>query len=304
MHHKWLFILTVIVVFAIMPVIASAQFDASDSQKPQTATKESTIKGSDIGTPRIVVVPDANAPQLSAYGRAAAREIIGELSRQHFMVVNASQIQQLHDEVHAMMKVNTLNEATTKIGLKYSAEIVMALEVTHRIKGFDQISKQAAASGVVAGQVYETTTGQILYDGSFSNDMGSGSSEQEAAEAALKSAAKQFSAAVIPEILSWWSEKATSGKNYTVRLWKVTNPEEVNVFKKTIESTPGCTNVVQRSVSIEPGSPNNFAEMTVFYKGPLDEFQEAILQTLKQNQAFSGLAVRSSKGDQIDFTLQ
>lgn len=293
------------IISLLIPVNLIAQgFDSNNVSKSKSNTAKSTIKGADIGTPRIIVVPDVNVPELSAYGRSAARVVIGTLAREHFMVVNSSQIQQLHDEVHAMMKVNTINQAAAKIGLKYSAEIVMALEVRHRIKGYDEISKQAAARGTVAGQVYETTTGQILYDGSFTNEYGSGSTKGEAAQSALRAAGKTYVQAAIPEILSWWKEKANHGKNYTVRLWKVSSYKQVSAFKKAIEATSGCSNVVQRSVSIDPQAPKNFAELTVFYKGRLDQLQDAVFNNLKLNSAFRNLDIRSAKGDQVDFTLK
>lgn len=300
---KKLTFLILSIFFLSLATLAFGQgFSATDSTN-ETSNTTSDIKGADIGTPRIIVVPDANVSELSPYGRSAARVVIGELSKKRFMVVNSSQIQQLHDEVHQMMKVNTINQAAAKIGLKYSAEVVMALEVTHTIKGYDEISKQAAANGTVAGQVYESTTGQILYDGSFTNEYGSGATKQEAAQSALQAAATDYINAAMPEILGWWETKATSGKNFTVRLWKVNSYNQVNAFKKAIENTPGCTDIVQRSVSIDPKAPNNFAELSVFFKGRLDQLQDAVFDSLKQSQAFQNLDIRSAKGDQVDFTL-
>lgn len=142
--------------------------------------------------PCLLVIPDINSSQLTAYGRYYAREIIEQLKNKSCNIKNASQLQRLHDELRSTMNSNSMEQNIVTLAKKYDVNLILIIDGSSQISGYDKANKKYNAKGSVSGILYGGATGKKIYEGKSGFENGSGTTEREAIQNTLKNAVQAF----------------------------------------------------------------------------------------------------------------
>lgn len=248
-----------------------------------------------INNPKCMVIVDPYSPSLSPFARSAHRQINGLLAKNKFDVVNPNITQKLHNEVHAMMKVNTLNQVAAKLALKYNADVAWMVNVKSR-KG-QKLYGVYDYTATVGCQVVVSTTGKILADEEMNVH---GINEQDAA----KNAGKRIAQELMERVKVQFAMMAQQGTQYILRLWGIDSYRTARKFKKAVTQINGFSDVKQNSVAIDKGAASNFVELSVKYKGSIDTMMDLIFDQLEHVKGFEKLDIKLQGPNNIEFILK
>lgn len=248
-----------------------------------------------LDNPKSMVIVDPYSATLSPFARSAHRQINSLLVQKMFEVVNPDITEQLHSEVHEMMKVNTLNQAAAKLALQYNADVAWMV-VVKSAKGEKLYGVQDYVA-IVGCQVVAATTGRIFADEEIRVH---GVDEQDAAQ----KAGKQIADMLIDRVRVQFATLAQAGNQYTVRLWGIGSYKDARAFRTAITTISGFSDVKQNTLAVDKGAESNFVELSVNFRGSIDELIDKVMDQLERTPGFESLDLKLQRAGQAEFVMK
>lgn len=245
--------------------------------------------------PRIMFLPYPGLADSPA-SDTAQTVLISNFTEKRFDVVDPAKSGELHNDVKAMLKVDTFENVAAKIGLKHHAEIVVLYGVHASVSEFDGIMENTPVT--LRTKSIVTTTGQVL--GAEENNItGIGKTADLSRQNGAGRAAEALAPKIITSIFSWWADYIANGLPYVVTLQTEPKADRlVIVFEQALEGVIGVVSLTERS------SGGGITEMMVKYKGSSARFKREILTSLNRQQGFENLYTVASKGRFLVFSLK
>ena len=228
--------------------------------------------------PRIMVVIPEQHLRRQIPDPAAETEIIGQLVKERFYVVDQKQVAEIRYSDETLAAARGDLEAAAAIGRKYGAEVIITGEAFSEYVG--QEEGMVLCSARVEIRAVKTDTAQILYaDAKDASALAV--SENIAAKRALQKAAGLLGPEFIEEILAWAEIDEKEGRMITLYISNISYSQLIIVKEALAERISEVDRCVQRSYT------GGIGEIEVVYRGESQELADSI-----QNILFEDFNIR------------
>jgi len=244
--------------------------------------------------PRVLVLAFPGQRMTTGY-KSAEAIIIKEFTDKRFDLVDPLKSRELYKEAEELFRVNTLENAAARIGLRHHAEIVVLCGLDEGRAEFDGIMESVPVS--IRAKAIVTTTAQVLTAEDLTVQ-GMGKTPELALRDGARKAGEGVSRSLSQRILSWWTDYTANGLPYTIVLRTGSGADLLVIdFEKAVESIPGVLSLTERS------SGGGITEMMVRYRMGSADLKREILTRLKGSPGFERLRTVVSKGRFMVFSI-
>ena len=247
---------------------------ASGASISTTASVGGTSTVSTIAAvlPRVLVLIDPSLASPWGVNYTVFRSLTASLEERGAPLVNPRFNQAIHWTAHQQAKSSTARAAASRVGLSYQAAVVVTFSCKTLKMGFGgDLDRPYLFRATVSGYVLEAASGRAFKQMIIVHRLGNGEDEQKAEEEAVSQAAAAFAREAFKHVNQWAHRREERGDPFLVRFLAVADYGEVRTLRKALESVPSLSAAVQKAVSIGDPDVENTSEISVIYKGSVQE---------------------------------
>jgi len=231
--------------------------------------------------PRVLVLIDPSLASPWGVNYTVFRSVTARLEKRGVPLVNRRFNQAIHWTAHQQAKSSTARAAASRLGLSYQAAVVVTFSCKTLKMGFGgDLDRPYMFRATVSGYVLEAASGRAFKQMIIVHRLGNGEDEQKSEEQAVSQAAEAFAREAFKHVNEWAHRREERGDPFLVRFFAVADYGEVRMLRKALETIPSLSAAVQKTVSIGDPDVENTSEISVIYKGSVQDLCAAIRRAL------------------------
>ena len=281
------------------PYCGSPVPDTSDA--PSSASTISTIAAV---LPKVLILTDPSVASPWGPNYTVFKSVATDLGLRSVPLVNPTFNQGLHWTAYQNAKTGTPKDAASKLGLTYQAALVVTFSCKTLKMGFGgDLDEPYTSRATVSGYVLEAASGKAVKRMIIVHRLGAGRDDEEAEKDAVLQAAKAFARDAFIKVNEWACGRELQGDPFLVRFLGIGDYGQAAALRSVIGSIPRCSDVMQKGVSIGDPKVRNFSEITLRYRGAVEQLRRAVARALSSNLDRWVVDVSSKSGHLIEVRL-
>jgi len=263
---------------ALLPDSSISSSTASTISTISTASTVAAV------LPRVLILIDPSIASPWGANYSVFKSVAFDLSSRGVPLVNPKFNQGIHWTAYQRAKTTTSRDAASRLALNYQAVLAVTYSCKTLKMGFGgDLDEPYTYRATVSGYVLQAASGRPVKTIMVIHRLGNGRDEESAEKNAVAQAAKAFGREVFRRINEWALQREQQGDPFLVRFFGAINYEQVTRLRGILHSIPRCQNAMQKRVSI--GDPNieNFSEMSVRYRGAIEQLRRAVARAISSD---------------------
>ncbi|MBN2207986.1 MAG: hypothetical protein JW759_01635 [Candidatus Coatesbacteria bacterium] len=264
------------------------------SVEAPTGTAIETATGA-VVLPEVLIMIDPSLASPWGPNQTVFKTISKLLREADAPLVNARFNSGLHWQGYELAKTSTPNDAAAKLGLRNQAALVVVFSCKTLKMGFEgDLLEPYTYRATVFGNVLEAATGRPVKHKMVFHRKGNGADDEAAEQNAAMLAASAFGEESLRRILYWSRLREESGEPVLIRFWGVEDYGSAIRLRALVGAIARCSDVKQKAVSI--GDPNfeDFAEVSLRYRGSAIELRDMVISALSGDPTWGRVRERSA----------
>jgi len=269
-----------------------------------TISTISTISTVAAVLPRVLILIDPIVASPWGANYTVFKSVAADLGERGVPLVNPTFNQGIHWTAYQRAKTTTPKDAASRLGLSYQAVLAVTFSCKTLKMGFGgDLDEPYTYRATVSGYVLQAASGRPVKPIMVIHRLGNGRDEESAEKSAVAQGAKEFAREAFKRINEWALEREQQGDPFLVRFLGAGNYEQVTRLRGILQSIPRCENVMQKRVSIGDPQVENFSEMSVRYRGAVEQLRRAVARAIWSDPDFLAADVKSKGGHLVEVLL-
>ncbi len=261
------------------------------SDRSGTASTISTVAAV---LPRVLILIDPSVASPWGANYSVFKSVAADLGERGVPLVNPAFNQGIHWAAYQRAKTTTPRDAASKLGLSHQAALVVTFSCKTLKMGFGgDLDEPYTYRATVSGYVLQAASGRPVKRLMVLHRLGNGRDEEQAEKNAVAQAAKAFAREVFERINESALQREQHGDPFLVRFLGAGNYGQLIELRLILQSIPRCASVMQKGVSIGDARVENFSEISVRYRGNLEQLGRAVARALSGDADFLAADVKS-----------
>lgn len=265
----------------------------------------STIATAAVALPRVLILIDPSTASPSGASYGVFKSIAADWVDRGVPLVNPTFNQGIQLTACERAKASTPRDAASKVGLSYQAALVVSFSCNTLKMGFGgDLDEPYTCRATVSGYVLEAASGRPVKRMIVLHQLGNGRDDETAERAAVSPAAKAFASEAFEMLNAWAHRREAQGNPFLIRLLAARDYEQVSKLRRVLQDIPRCSSVMQKGISMGDPRVEDFAEISVKYRGNEEQLCRALARVLSSDSVGLTADVGSKGNNLVEVRLK